>query len=135
MRSLTLVSGAAWPLSPRARQWLAREPQYVRVGVVAPGSAEQRRLFPALPAGAGEGDLAAVADDGRLWRGPGAWLMTLWALRAHRKAALELVRTGRDGEARRVVEGLARGLWSVPARPTPSPCPSKPVPESASPTA
>ena len=118
MRSLTLVTGAAWPLSPRARTWLAREPQFVPIDVVAPGSEETRRRFPGLPAGAGETDLAAIADDGRLWRGASAWLMTLWALEGHRRSALELARANRAGEARRVVEALARGCWSVPARPT-----------------
>ena len=134
MRSLTLVSGAAWPMSPRARAWLAREPQLVRIEVVAPGSEAQRTRFPALPEGAGEADLAAVADDGRLWRGPAAWVMALWALRGHRGTAIELTRTAREGEARRIVEGLARNLCCVPPRRSlPQPPPRTPVPPPARP--
>ena len=123
MRSLTLVSGVAWPLSPRARQWFAREPKFVRMDVEAPGSDGLRRRFDALPAGAGECDLAAIADDGRMWRGPSAWVMALWALEAHRRTAVELSRTGRHREARRIVEGLSRSLCFVPPRGAASPRP------------
>lgn len=113
VRTLTLLHAPGWPLSSRGRRWLARERAFVRLDVVAPGSLEAARRFPglaALDASAGpDADLVAIADDGRVWRGASAWVMTLWALVAHRRTAARLVREGRTADARGVVETCAHG--------------------------
>jgi len=125
VRALTLLHAPGWPLSSRGRRWLARERAFVRLDVVVPGSLEAAKRFPGLAAlspSAGPGDdLIAIADDGRVWRGASAWVMTLWALVAHRRTAARLVRERRMGDARAVVEAHAHGRGADAGWPTANP--------------
>jgi hypothetical protein len=108
VRRLTLLSGPAWPLPSGSRLWLASEPAYVAVEVLDPASARARALGPNAAPAAGIPDLVAIADDGRVWRGPRSWIVALWALRRHRALALDLARRGDFVTARRFLRERIR---------------------------
>ena len=113
MRRLTLVSGPAWPLGTRVRGWIELQPKHVPIDFLAPGSAALLARFPGI-APAPEDELVAVSDDGAVWRGDKAWVMTLWAMRRWRPWALKLAAPARLPHARRFVRGVADGR-SAPA--------------------
>ncbi|MBK7643358.1 MAG: hypothetical protein IPJ19_09935 [Planctomycetes bacterium] len=71
-------------------------------------------------------ELHVVASDGRLWRGAGAWVMCLWALRETRSLALSLSGPRRMALAQRAVAKFSERRytlsedwgWSEPQAPT-----------------
>lgn len=109
MRRLTVLTGPVWPLGTRARVWLLAQPAYLPLEVLTIGSAEADRRLGGVVAPASEDDLVVVSDDGAVWRGPRAWLMCLWALRAWRPWALRLAHPGRIRHAQRFLRTLAHG--------------------------
>lgn len=74
---LTVVYDEACELCRRCRHWLSTEPAHVRLEFLAAGSPEAKRRYGKLPWYRTE--LMVVADDGRAWVGPAAFLMCLWA--------------------------------------------------------
>jgi predicted DCC family thiol-disulfide oxidoreductase YuxK len=86
MQSLSVIYDPRCGLCTQLKDWIGRQPSYVRVLLFASGSDEARRLFPSLP----EGELAAISDSGEVWLGDGAWIMVLWALREYRGWARRL---------------------------------------------
>jgi predicted DCC family thiol-disulfide oxidoreductase YuxK len=72
-------------LCTQLKDWLGRQPAYVRLQLVAASEAA-RDLFPSLP----PGELAVVSDAGETWLGDRAWIMVLWALRDYRSWAAKL---------------------------------------------
>ena len=53
-------------------------------------SGAARRRFPLLDPAETLRDITVVDDAGRVYRGPKAWVMCLWATREHRARALSL---------------------------------------------
>lgn len=74
---LTVVYDEDCELCRRCRQWLSTEPAHVRLEFLAAGSSAAKRRYGKLSWYPSE--LMVVADDGRAWVGPAAFLMCLWA--------------------------------------------------------
>ncbi|CAL9548617.1 hypothetical protein SUDANB108_04416 [Streptomyces sp. enrichment culture] len=90
VRRLTVLYDAECSLCAFLRDWLLRQPQLVPLEPVPAGSEEARRRFPDLDHGATLDEITVVGDAGQVYRGPAAWVVTLWALRAHRPLAHRL---------------------------------------------
>ncbi|CAL9552939.1 thiol-disulfide oxidoreductase DCC family protein [Streptomyces sp. enrichment culture] len=90
VRRITVLYDAECSLCAFLRDWLVRQPQLVPLEPVPAGSAEARRRFPGLDHGATLDEITVVGDAGQVYRGPAAWIVTLWALREHRPLAHRL---------------------------------------------
>jgi predicted DCC family thiol-disulfide oxidoreductase YuxK len=87
-RRLTVVYDETCALCRRCREWLATEPVLVDVEFVAAGSEVAEERYGALPwLGA---ELVVVAEDGRAWVGPAAFLVCLWATQRWRSWSFRL---------------------------------------------
>ena len=87
---LTVLSDPGCPLCRSFAGWLERQPTLVDLDVVAAGSDEARRRFPTLDHGRTLEEVTVVGSDGAVWTREHAWVMCLWATRAHRGAAVRL---------------------------------------------
>jgi predicted DCC family thiol-disulfide oxidoreductase YuxK len=85
MRRLYVVYDERCGLCTQLKDWLGRQPAYVRLQLVSASEAA-RDLFPSLPLG----ELAVVSDTGETWLGDRAWIIVLWALREYRAWAAKL---------------------------------------------
>jgi len=98
MRELTVLYDSNCALCRRSAHWLAQQPAYVPITVLAAGSPAARARFGAIRDLGDE--LVVIADDGRAWWGsPDAFLMCLWALKRWRPWAIRLSRRGLSGLA------------------------------------
>lgn len=89
---LTVLYDADCPLCARFRDWLAGQSVLVPVELVAAGSAAARHRFPTLDHDRTLREITVVGDDGSVWTNEHAWVMCLWATRAHRALAERLAR-------------------------------------------
>lgn len=87
VRRLTVLYDAECELCTFVREWLVRQPQLVPLALVPAGSERARTLFPTLDHSATLDDVTVVGDSGQVYRGAGAWVVVLWALREHRPLA------------------------------------------------
>ncbi|MEU1936105.1 thiol-disulfide oxidoreductase DCC family protein [Streptomyces coeruleorubidus] len=106
---LTVLYDAECSLCAFLRDWLLRQPQLVPLELVPAGSEEARRRFPGLDHGATLDEITVIGDAGQLYRGPAAWVVTLWALREHRPLAHRLSTPSGARLARGAV--LAAAKW------------------------
>ncbi|MFG2603702.1 thiol-disulfide oxidoreductase DCC family protein [Streptomyces sp. NPDC048514] len=109
VHGLTVLYDAECALCTHLRDWLARQPQLVPLRLVPAGSAEARGRFPGLGHSATLDELTVVGDLGQVYRGPRAWIVVLWALRAHRPLAHRLAGPAGAPLARGAV--LAAAKW------------------------
>ncbi len=79
---LTVLYDETCKLCRRARDWLAAEPTHLPIELMAAGSPAAIARFGVLPWRGKE--LIVVADDGRAWIGPSAFLVALWSTRRWR---------------------------------------------------
>lgn len=86
MQTLFVVYDGRCGLCTQLKEWIGRQPAYVPIHLVAAGSAEAQKRFPALP----PGELAVIGDTGETWLGDSAWIVVLWALREYRSWAEKL---------------------------------------------
>lgn len=97
VRRLSILYDGRCTLCLRCKVWLQRQPAFVALEFVDQNMAACGRRFPTLVLRRAGDDapeeLVVVADDGRVWRGGGAWLMVLWALRAYRPLSVRLARS------------------------------------------
>ena len=89
---LTVLYDADCPLCGRFRYWLARQATLVPLELVAAGSPEAMLRFPTLDHERALEEITVVGDDGSVWTQEHAWVMCLWATRAHRGLAERLAR-------------------------------------------
>ncbi|MEH0418998.1 thiol-disulfide oxidoreductase DCC family protein [Streptomyces sp. B21-083] len=87
VRRLTVLYDADCALCTFVRGWLVRQPQLVPLAMVPAGSPRARELFPGLDHAATLDDITVVGDSGQIYRGTGAWVVVLWALREYRPLA------------------------------------------------
>ncbi len=88
MTRLTVLYDASCALCVRCRDWLATQPSYVELELLASSSELAHARFGELP---WLGDqLVVVADDGRVWAGSAAFIVCLWALRDYREWSYRL---------------------------------------------
>ncbi len=92
MHQLTVLYDAHCPLCSRFREWLEGQPLLVPVRLVPAGSAQARALFPTLDHARTLEEITVIGDDGAFWTREHAWVMALWATRAHRGLAERLAR-------------------------------------------
>ncbi|MDX3642634.1 thiol-disulfide oxidoreductase DCC family protein [Streptomyces sp. MB09-02B] len=90
VHGLTVLYDAGCGLCAFLREWLGKQLQLVPLTFVAAGSEEARRLFPSLDHAATLEEITIVGDGGQVYRGSAAWIVCLWALRAHRPLAHRL---------------------------------------------
>ncbi|AJE42140.1 thiol-disulfide oxidoreductase DCC family protein [Streptomyces nodosus] len=109
VRGLTVLYDAECSLCAFLRDWLVRQPQLVPLDLVPAGSEEARRRFPELDHRATLDEITVVGDAGQVYRGPAAWVVTLWALRGHRALAHRLSTPAGAGLAKGMV--LAAAKW------------------------
>jgi predicted DCC family thiol-disulfide oxidoreductase YuxK len=114
VNQLAILYDADCALCVGARAWLERQPRFVPLEFVAATSVEAARRFGGVPVVGRE--LVVVADDGRVWIGPSAFVMCLWSLRASRGWALRLAHPALAPIARRFFPLLsdrrrARAAW------------------------
>lgn len=91
---LVVLHDPGCPLCARFASWLAGQAQLVPVVLVPAGSAEARRRFPDLDHARTQREITVVGSDGAVWTHEHAWVMCLWATRAHRGLAERLSRPG-----------------------------------------
>lgn len=89
---LTVLTDPGCPLCALFAGWLARQATFVPVDLVAAGSPEARRLLPTLNHARTLEEVTVVGSDGSVWTHDRAWVMCLWATRAHRGLAEQLAR-------------------------------------------
>ncbi|MFF2507847.1 thiol-disulfide oxidoreductase DCC family protein [Streptomyces sp. NPDC058067] len=90
VRRLVLLYDARCPLCTFLRNWLARQRQLVPLDLVPAGSEEARRRCPGIDHIATLSEITLVGDAGQIYRGPAAWVVTLWALAEYRPLAHRL---------------------------------------------
>jgi predicted DCC family thiol-disulfide oxidoreductase YuxK len=90
MNTLTIFHDPQCGLCAKFKSWLEGQPTRVGVEFMAYDSPDAERKFPGLVSlGAGK-DVVVLADDGRWWQGPSAWITCLWATAAYREWAFRL---------------------------------------------
>ncbi|HEY3238913.1 MAG TPA: DCC1-like thiol-disulfide oxidoreductase family protein, partial [Acidimicrobiia bacterium] len=79
---LTVVYDEHCELCRRCRHWLEWQPRFVEMEFLAAGSPAARQRYGGMPwLGA---ELVVADDQGRVWIGPAAFLICLWATREWR---------------------------------------------------
>jgi predicted DCC family thiol-disulfide oxidoreductase YuxK len=92
--TLTVLYDGNCSLCTAIRGWLARQPQLVPMDFVAASSAEARLRFPQLDHERTLDEITVVGDDGAIYEGDRAWVMSLWATVTYRPLAERLSRPG-----------------------------------------
>lgn len=103
---LTVLYDARCEFCRAVRAWLQDQPTYVPLRFAAAGSDRARELFPALDHESTLGEITVVRSDGAVFRGEGAYLVVLWALRDYRAWALRLAQPRLRPYTRRVLHWL-----------------------------
>ena len=83
MRELYVIYDGRCGLCQRIKDWLVKQPAYVRLRPVPSNSWESRQRFPGLE----PQELAVISDCGDVWLGNHAWIICLWALKEYRSLA------------------------------------------------
>ncbi|MEU2711027.1 DUF393 domain-containing protein [Streptomyces sp. NPDC007205] len=109
VRGLTVLYDAECGLCTHLRDWLVRQPQLVPLELLPAGSDRARARFPGLDHSATLDEVTVVGDSGQVYRGAGAWIVVLWALREHRPLAHRLSTPSGARLARGAV--LAAAKW------------------------
>lgn len=89
-KELTVLYDAGCQLCRSARGWLQRQPVYLPLRFVPAGTRAATRRYPALDPLATLREITVIDDAGRVYRGAKAWVICLWATRAHRERAIAL---------------------------------------------
>lgn len=90
MTTLTIFHDPECGLCRNFKRWLEAQSSYLSLRFLPYNSEQTKACFPLIEdLNAGE-DLVVLADDGRWWQGPSAWLICLWALRRYREWSYRL---------------------------------------------
>ena len=112
--ALTVLYDGDCAFCVRCRSWLEHQITYVHVRFVAAQSAEARERFAGFPwLGA---ELVVVDEWGRVWVGPAAFLMCLWATRRYREWGARLSAPTTSGMAEQFFHAVSshrRGLARI----------------------
>ena len=95
------------------RRWLERQPSFVPLKMVALHSTDLSIRFPGIAAFDPDEKLVLVADDGLVWRGDGAWIMLLWALKSGRGISEKLSSPLLRPLARKIVTAVSSNRLSL----------------------
>ena len=111
---ITVLYDEGCPFCRRCRAWLDEEPQEVPIHFLASGSPRAHDICHGQVPELGD-DLVVLAADGRVWAGPEAFVMCLWALRTRRSLAVSLAHPWMMPFARAFFDAISshRGLLSA----------------------
>ena len=90
MKKLTLLYDAQCGFCVKCRWWLVAQPKYVEMEFLPCGGPDVADRFPGLIRPDAPEELIVVSDEGGVYRGARAWIMSLWALVEYREWALRL---------------------------------------------
>ena len=90
MKILYVLYDGRCPLCRRCRGWLGQQAAFVPLIFIPLQSPEVAVRFPGIEQFHPEERLVVISDAGDVWRGDGAWIMCLWALREYREWSLRL---------------------------------------------
>jgi predicted DCC family thiol-disulfide oxidoreductase YuxK len=99
-RSITVVYDETCELCRHARRWLEGQKTYVPLQFAAAQDPDTKARYGAVP-WLGE-ELVVVADDGRVWVGPAAFITAMWATKRYRNWSYRLSGDTFSGLARHV---------------------------------
>jgi predicted DCC family thiol-disulfide oxidoreductase YuxK len=88
MKRLTVLYDEGCPICVRCHEWLAVQAAFVEMEFLGCGRPEAQRRYGKVPWLKEE--LVVVSDDGAVWAGPAAFIMSLWALREWREWSYRL---------------------------------------------
>ena len=108
MQTLTVLFDPRCRFCWQCTWWLGRQPQYVELEFLRYGGGEAKERFPTLNADPAVGELTVVSDAGGVYVGTDAFLICLWALKAHRELSLRLARPRWRPLVRGAFEHLSR---------------------------
>ncbi len=107
MNSLTVFHDPACGLCRRFRNWLESQALWLPVEFIGFDTAEARNRFPEIASLDAGRECVVLADDGRWWQGPDAWLVCLWTTRAHRVLSHHLAAPLFRPWLERIVHGIS----------------------------
>ncbi len=107
MKCLYVLFDAECALCQRCREWLARQPAYIRLIFIPLQSPELPRRFPGIETFNPTQQLVVISDEGAVYRGASAWIMCLYATRNYREWSQRLSAPALLPWARRVCELLS----------------------------
>jgi predicted DCC family thiol-disulfide oxidoreductase YuxK len=113
MNSLTVLYDPDCGLCRRSHAWLAEQAKIIELVFVACQSNEARRRYPQLNHQLTKKDLTVISDDGAVYFGPKAWLMTLWALARYREWAYRLSTPELLPTTKRVVSTISQNRYKL----------------------
>lgn len=87
MKALTLFYDPQCGLCRSFRQWMLGQDSHCRLEFVAYDSALARRLLPEIVNMEADREIVVMNDEGDIWQGPEAWVVSLWVLRKWRRWA------------------------------------------------
>jgi predicted DCC family thiol-disulfide oxidoreductase YuxK len=120
MRELTVLYDASCALCVRCREWLGQEVAFVPMRFVPCGSDEARDRYASIP-WLGE-ELVVVSDEGDVWAGPAAFLVSLWALEEWREWSYTLSAPAFAPLVERFFHAVSSRRRSIGAWLRPDPC-------------
>ena len=90
MNTLTIFYDQTCGLCGNFRRWLLSQQSYLPLEFLDYQSEAARIRFPLIAELNAGNEIIVLADDGRWWQGPPAWLTCLWALRDYREWSFRL---------------------------------------------
>jgi predicted DCC family thiol-disulfide oxidoreductase YuxK len=120
MKELTVLYDASCALCVRCRDWLATQPSFVPLRFVATVADEAQARYGSIP-WLGE-ELVVVSDEGDVWAGPSAFLVSLWALEAWREWSFTMASAPLTPLVERFFGALSSRRRALSAFLKPDPC-------------
>ena len=90
MNTLTIFHDPDCGLCVTFKGWLSKQESYPTLQFIPYHSDQARARFPGIDDLDADREIVVLADDGRWWQGPSAWLTCLWALRRYREWSFRL---------------------------------------------
>lgn len=90
MKTLTIFHDPDCGLCANFKRWLITQESYPTLQFIPYNSDKARARLPIIDELDGGEEIIVLADDGRWWQGPAAWLTCLWALRSYREWSFRL---------------------------------------------
>jgi len=113
MKTLTLFYDARCGLCSQVRQWLSRQPTYVRLEFIPYDSPEAAQRLPGIQHLRADQEIVVLADTGDVWQGAGAWVMCLWAMKEYRAWSVRLASPVMQVMARKIVHWISANRIGV----------------------
>ena len=90
MNTLTIFHDPNCGLCANFKRWLITQESFPTLQFIPYNSEKARQRFPIIDDLNAGGEIVVMADDGRWWQGPPAWLTCLWALKRYREWSFRL---------------------------------------------